>query len=126
MRCYCQVFLSERDTADRNHALAYFMRENNCFPRSAECCHYTVRVIYLPCSGPNNKGGGVDIKNILDFYFQTCSMEMCASSMAVMAGTLANGGICPITGERVLANEAVKGYHLTSTDARVVRWRCGP
>ena len=39
-------------------------------------------------SGPNNKGGGVDIKDILDFYFQTCSMEMNAESMAVMAGTL--------------------------------------
>ena len=26
------TFLSERDTADRNHALAYFMRESGCFP----------------------------------------------------------------------------------------------
>ena len=42
-----------RDTADRNNALAYFMREQGCFP-----------------NGPNNAGGGVDIKNILDFYFQ--------------------------------------------------------
>jgi len=85
------TFLSERDTADRNNALAYFMREQGCFP-----------------NGANNAGGGVDIKNILDFYFQTCSLEMNCESMSVMAGTLANGGICPITGERVLANEAVK------------------
>ena len=100
--------LAFRDTADRNNALAYFMREQGCFP-----------------NGPNNAGGGVDIKNILDFYFQvcnacvnenekfkfspqTCSLEMNCESMSVMAGTLANGGICPITGERVLANEAVK------------------
>ena len=26
------VFLSERETADRNHALAYFLRELGCFP----------------------------------------------------------------------------------------------
>ena len=26
------VFLSERETADRNYALAYFLREQGCFP----------------------------------------------------------------------------------------------
>ena len=26
------VFLSEKECADRNFALAYFMRENKCFP----------------------------------------------------------------------------------------------
>jgi len=31
------VFLSERDSADRNNAIAYFMREQNCFPRYVHC-----------------------------------------------------------------------------------------
>ena len=78
-----------RDTADRNNALAYFMRESKCFP-----------------NGANNAGGGVDIKNILDFYFQvgwefaagtdrpqTCSLEMNCESMSVMAGTLVSGSL---------------------------------
>ena len=41
------IFLSERDSADRNNALAYFMRENNCFPP-----------------------GDIKINDVLDFYFQ--------------------------------------------------------
>lgn len=40
------VFLSERDTADRNFALAYFMKENKCFPQ------------------------GFNLQETLDFYFQ--------------------------------------------------------
>ena len=28
-----QVFLSSRESSDRNHALAYFMREAGCFPK---------------------------------------------------------------------------------------------
>ena len=28
------VFLSEKECADRNFALAYHMRENNCFPNN--------------------------------------------------------------------------------------------
>ena len=42
------VFLSERETADRNYAMAYYMKENRCFP-------------------PKTR-----LSNIMDLYFQTC------------------------------------------------------
>ena len=41
------VFLSERDTADRNFALAYFMRENKCFPR---CSNSFKLILTMACS----------------------------------------------------------------------------
>jgi len=78
------VFLSEKECADRNFALAYHMRENSCFP-------------------PNTS-----IQETLEFYFQLCSLEITAESGAVMAATLANGGINPLTGDPVLDGDAVR------------------
>eukprot|EP00095_Tigriopus_kingsejongensis_P012686 maker-scaffold22_size673200-snap-gene-4.21 protein:Tk12686 transcript:maker-scaffold22_size673200-snap-gene-4.21-mRNA-1 annotation:"hypothetical protein DAPPUDRAFT_320441" len=78
------VFLSEKETADRNYALTYYMRENNCFPK------------------------GFNLQDCLDFYFQTCSMEVNCDSIAVMGASLANGGVCPITNEEVLKPESVR------------------
>jgi glutaminase len=42
------VFLSERENADRNYALAFYMRENKCFPEK------------------------INLRECLDFYFQVC------------------------------------------------------
>jgi glutaminase len=78
------VYLSEKETANRNFCLAYMMREAGAFPP------------------------GADLRATLDLYFMFCSIEVTCEQLAVVAGTLANGGVCPTTGERVLQRETVR------------------
>ncbi|CAL2030908.1 unnamed protein product [Caenorhabditis brenneri] len=79
------TFLSERDTADRNYALSYYMKEYRCFPDESQ--------VY-------EKG----LREELDLYFQLCSLETNCDTAAVMAATLANGGICPLSTEKCLGS----------------------
>ncbi|MFD8033612.1 glutaminase A [Streptomyces sp. NPDC059717] len=78
------VYLSERRTADRNFALGYFMREHGSFPK------------------------WTNLVETLEFYFQCCSIELDAQSMSVAAASLANGGVNPLTGERIFSSDTVR------------------
>ena len=73
------VYLSERAHADTNRALAYMMNGQRAFPDKT------------------------DIEATLDLYFQICSITTNTETIAVMASTIANGGICPLNGEKVLS-----------------------
>ena len=83
------VYLSEKETADRNYALAYFMKETNEQKR-----------IGFP--------EDTHLESTLELYFQCCSIEINAEILSIVASTLANGGINPFTGERIWSPSTVK------------------
>jgi len=75
------VFASERQTGDRNRAIAYLLRTYDGI-----------------------KG---DVDGVLDVYFRQCSVLVTARDIAVMAATLANRGVNPITSEQVVSPHVV-------------------
>jgi glutaminase len=81
-----QVYRSESATGDRNRALAHLMRSAGSLR--------------------------MDVEEAVDAYFQQCSVLVTATDLAVMASTLANGGVNPRTGEVVL-DEATAEHVLT-------------
>ena len=48
-----------------------------------------------------------DVDEVLDVYFRQCSILVTARDLAVMAATLANRGVNPVTGEQVISPYAV-------------------
>src|SRR5438067_126876 len=70
------VFASERETGDRNRAIAYLLRN------------------YAVVEG--------DVAAVLDVYFRQCSVLVTARDLAIMAATLANNGVNPLSGEQVM------------------------
>lgn len=77
-----EVYKSEKRTGDRNRSLAYFM-----------------------------KGTGViekDVEKVLEAYFQQCSIEVTCKDIAKIGAFLANDGVVPSTGERIITKEIAK------------------
>jgi glutaminase len=75
------VFRSERETGERNRAIAALME------RAAMLAG--------------------DTGEILDLYFSQCSVLVSTRDLALMAATLANGGVQPVTGKRAISDEYV-------------------
>lgn len=75
------VFESERSTGHRNRAIGHLLR-----------------------------GFGIledDPEPALDLYFRQCALRVDAHALAVMAATLANGGVNPVSGQRAVQAEHV-------------------
>ena len=71
-----EVFASESDTGDRNRALAHLARSSGVLRQSVD--------------------------DATEVYFRQCSIIVTAQDIAVMAATLANGGVNPLSRERVM------------------------
>ena len=75
------VYASESTTGDRNRAIGYLLRTNAVIRDN--------------------------VAAVLEVYFRQCAILVTARDIAVMAATLANRGINPVTGEQVLSAYAI-------------------
>src|ERR1700749_3372500 len=69
------VYASESATGDRNRAIGYLLRNADVIKDN--------------------------VNEVLEVYFRQCSVLVTARDIAVMAATLANRGVNPLTGEQV-------------------------
>ncbi|WP_288221106.1 glutaminase A [uncultured Clostridium sp.] len=77
-----RVYLSEKETGNRNRALAYFMKSTGVL----EC----------------------DVEEVLDLYFKQCSIELTARDLARFGAVLANDGVIPWTNEKFIPKEVCR------------------
>ena len=77
-----EVYLSEKETGNRNRALAYFMKSTGALDG--------------------------EVEEILDLYFKQCSIELTAKDLARFAAVLANDGVIPWTNEKIVPKDVCR------------------
>ncbi|KAM6972956.1 glutaminase liver isoform, mitochondrial [Aplochiton taeniatus] len=80
----CISYQSMRKDSISLHALSFFLQEKKCFPE------------------------GVDLNGCLDLMLQCASTEVTCESGAALAASLANGGLCALSGDQVLSPTATR------------------
>nr|XP_046249481.1 glutaminase liver isoform, mitochondrial isoform X2 [Scatophagus argus]XP_046249482.1 glutaminase liver isoform, mitochondrial isoform X2 [Scatophagus argus]XP_046249483.1 glutaminase liver isoform, mitochondrial isoform X2 [Scatophagus argus]XP_046249484.1 glutaminase liver isoform, mitochondrial isoform X2 [Scatophagus argus]XP_046249485.1 glutaminase liver isoform, mitochondrial isoform X2 [Scatophagus argus] len=80
----CTSYESSRRASVRLHALTFYLQEKKCFPEKT------------------------DINAAVDLMLQCASTELTCESGAAMAASLANGGLCPLSGDQVLSPAATR------------------
>jgi glutaminase len=70
---------------------------------SEKACAYNNFAIAYNLKGRRGLPRDIDLHKMLDVYLGCCSLEMTTEALAVAAATLANGGVCPITGKEVFS-----------------------
>lgn len=74
-----EVYISEKETGDRNRALGYFLKSSGFLE------------------------GNVD--DTLDLYFKQCSLEVNTEDLAKFGAMLANDGVLPWSNERIISRD---------------------
>lgn len=77
-----KVFTSELETGDRNRALAYILKYKGLLTG--------------------------DVSEVLSLYFKQCSLNLNVRDLSTMGAVFANGGIHPVSGERLLDPMTIK------------------
>ncbi|OQR81165.1 hypothetical protein ACHHYP_16672 [Achlya hypogyna] len=75
--------MEERDYASINKSIAYMLDAAGCFPPSTA------------------------INDVMDLFFRSCAATCTVDELSLFAATLANGGVHPITGARVVQPQTV-------------------
>ena len=74
-----EVYKSECETGNRNRALAYFLKSSGFLDS--------------------------DVDETLDIYFRQCSIEVTTEDLAKFGAMLANDGVLPWSGERIISRD---------------------